>query len=70
MQQAPETATAVETAALVGQHEHDLTLEDVVVNQTAADARNVLVALHLLELATQEERRARRTAGRTEARYW
>jgi hypothetical protein len=48
--------TAVETAAFVGQHEHDLPLKDAVVDQTAADAGNVLVALHLLELATQEER--------------
>jgi hypothetical protein len=56
VQQTSETATAVETAALVGQHEHDLPLKDAVVDQTAADAGNVLVALHLLELATQEER--------------
>ena len=55
VQQASETATTVETAALVGQHEHDLPLKDVVVDQTAADAGDVLVALHLLELATQKE---------------
>lgn len=51
MQQTSETATAVETAAFVGQHEHDLPLIDAVVDQTAADAGNILVALHLLELA-------------------
>jgi hypothetical protein len=70
VQQTPEATTAVETAALVGQHEHDLPLKDAVVNQAAADAGDVLVALHLLELATQKERRAGRTARRAEARYW
>lgn len=51
MEQASETATAIETAAFVGQHEHDLPLKDIVIDQAAADAGNVLVALHLLELA-------------------
>ena len=40
--------------AIVGNHEHDLPLEDVVANQPATYAGYVLVALHELELATQE----------------
>ena len=39
---------------VIGNHEHDLPLEDVIANQSAADARYVFVALHLLELPTQE----------------
>lgn len=50
-----EAATAVETAAFVGEHEHDLPRKDVVVDQTAADAGEVLVVLHLLVLPTEEE---------------
>lgn len=51
MEQASETAAAIEATAFVGQHEHDLPFEDIVIDQAAADAGNVLVALHLLELA-------------------
>lgn len=40
--------------AIVGNHEHDLPLENVASDQTAADARDVLVALHLFQLAAQE----------------
>jgi hypothetical protein len=32
-------------------HQHDLPLEDIVVFEAAADARYVLVGLHLLQLA-------------------
>lgn len=40
--------------AIVRYHEHDLPFEDVAPDETATYARNVLVALHQLELATQE----------------
>lgn len=40
--------------AIVGNHKHDLPFEDVVPNETAAYAGDVLIALHQLELATQE----------------
>ena len=40
--------------AVVGNHKHDLPFENVIPNETAADAGDVLVALHELELATQK----------------
>ena len=40
--------------AVVRNHEHDLPFEDVAPDETATYAGYVLVALHLLELATQE----------------
>ena len=40
--------------AVIGNHQHDLPLEDVVSNETATYAGNVFVALHEFELATQE----------------
>ena len=40
--------------AVVGDHEHDLPFKKIVFDQTATYARYVFVALHLLELATQE----------------
>lgn len=36
---------------IIRDHQHNLPLEDVVVRQPAADAGDVLVALHLLQLA-------------------
>jgi hypothetical protein len=55
MQERPKATATIKTAAFVGKHEHDFPLKDTVVDQAAADARNVLVALHLLELATEQE---------------
>lgn len=40
--------------AIVRYHEHDLPFHDIVVYQSATYARDVLVALHLFELATQK----------------
>ena len=40
--------------AVVGNHKHDLPFENVVPNETATYAGDVLIALHELELATQE----------------
>lgn len=48
--------TAVEFA-VVRYHQHHFPLEYVVVDQAARDAGDVLVALHLLQLAAQEPRR-------------
>lgn len=48
--------TSVELA-LVVDHEHDLPVEDVVVDEAHADAGDVGVLLHLLELAAKEPRR-------------
>lgn len=48
-----EEATSI-ISTLVVYHQHDLPLEDAVSNQTAADAWNVLIALHLFELAAQQ----------------
>jgi len=42
--------TTVETSSVLFQHNHDIPLEDVIIRQPTADARNVLVVLHLLEL--------------------
>ena len=47
------TRTAI-VFAVVRNHKHDLPFEDVIINETATYARDVLVALHQLELATQE----------------
>ena len=40
---------------VVRYHQHHFPLEDVVVHQPAADAGNVLVFLHLLELFAEDE---------------
>ena len=46
-------ASAVEFA-VVGDHEHDFPFEDVVVvDEAAADAGDVLVGLHLCQLASE-----------------
>lgn len=45
--------TSIELA-IVGNHKHDFPFEDVVADETATYAGDVLVALHLLELAAQE----------------
>ena len=44
--------TAV-VSAVVRDHKHDLPFQDIAVDKPAANPRNVLVRLHLLELATQ-----------------
>lgn len=46
-----EVLTTVESTVIVD-HEHDLPFHDVVVHQAAAYAWDVLVCLHLLQLAT------------------
>jgi hypothetical protein len=51
-----EEAAAVELA-VVGDHEHDLPLEDVAVDEAAADAGDVFVRLHLLQLAGEHAAR-------------
>ena len=40
--------------AIVGNHKHDLPFKDIVAHESATDAGHVLVALHELELASQE----------------
>lgn len=45
--------TAVELA-VVRDHEHDFPFEDVVGDEATTYTRDVLVALHLFELAAQE----------------
>ena len=52
-QEKPSALTAV-VFAVVGNHKHDLPLEDVGAHETATSAGAVLVALHELELAGQE----------------
>ena len=47
------TRTAI-VFAVVRNHKHDLPFEDVIINETATYTGDVLVALHQLELATQE----------------
>lgn len=44
--------TAIELA-VIGDHKHDLPLENVVFHQPATYARYILIALHLLELPAQ-----------------
>ena len=47
------TRTAI-VFAIIRNHKHDLPFEDVIVNEAATYPGDVLVALHQLELATQE----------------
>jgi len=54
---AASLATVVLTAvefAVVTDHEHDLPFKDVIVHKPTADSRNVLVVLHLFELAGKQ----------------
>lgn len=46
-------AQTEQSSVLVVQHEHDLPIEYVTSNQPTANARNVLVSLHLFELPAQ-----------------
>ena len=47
------TRTAI-VFAIIRNHKHDFPFEDVIINETATYPGDVLVALHHLELATQE----------------
>lgn len=40
--------------AVVVDHKHDFPLEDIVVDQTTADAGNVFIGLHLFELPPEQ----------------
>ena len=48
---------------IIADHQHDLPLKDITIHQTATDARDILVGLHLLELTTQQSRRRRSCHG-------
>jgi len=47
--------TSIQTILLITQHEHHLPLKHTVPHQSATDARDVLVCLHLLELSPEED---------------